>query len=349
MRHPTQNAAERPLLKAVSVDVHDAILVQPNWRRFFNDRKRFLSFACESGGHDEGITPLEKAAAMTELAGHSSHVFAQLRGMLAAADKGRAARPTLHDLDMAYHTHCTANALYPGVLGYTDFPKASCMSVNDVVAHGLPLSSRKVLPGDLLKLDIVFCKDPLPNGAGHQVIGGRPPGVFLDIADTYVIDPARCSGTARKLVSCTRDALEMAMDRCRVGTPITEPARVYKKVAMDNGFSVAHGLNSHFIGRCLHAGLVPNTVVREPVGAPASAVGKFSSSSQVISTFEEGMTFTLEPLFVASRGTDGISAPLLPCQNGFAYRTADGAPSAHFERTLIMTRSGCKSFHSDLA
>jgi hypothetical protein len=64
--------------------------------------------------------------------------------------------------------------------------------------------------------------------------------------------------------------------------------------------------------------------------------------------FEEGMT--LEPLLVGSPSSsrDGVSAPPA-CQNGFGYRTADGAPSAHFERTLVMTSAGCKSLHTDLA
>ena len=55
---------------------------------------------------------------------------------------------TTYDIDLAVHDFLTARGAYPSPLGYKDFPRACCTSVNNVIVHGIPdqLSPRPALP-----------------------------------------------------------------------------------------------------------------------------------------------------------------------------------------------------------
>lgn len=258
------------------------------------------SFLCAR----RNILSLHEFTDMCNLGSHSSHVFDMILRNMIKRDVG------LHDIDETYFDYCIDNGLYPGVLGYEKFPKSLCISVNDVIAHGLPLSNVKLKDSDLVKLDVVFHK---------------PKSVFLDIANTYMVDKSQCSGAARKLVSCTQEALETSILAIKPGARVSVIGDIFEKYASEHGFCVVNGLNSHFINTCLHSHLISNI------------------PNRVNETFKLGMTLSLEPIFTLSK-----NRKIEKCQKGYAFRSVDGAPSAHFERTCVVTETGCKSLHIDL-
>ena len=55
-------------------------------------------------------------------------------------EAGKAVAPgvTTDELDRIAHEYMLDHGAYPSSLGYRDFPKSVCTSVNEVVCHGIP-------------------------------------------------------------------------------------------------------------------------------------------------------------------------------------------------------------------
>lgn len=207
----------------------------------------------------------------------------------------------LHSIDECFYESCHKNDIYPASLGYEGFPKSLCINPNEIVAHGLPLYSRTVKSRDIIGIDVVTFAN----------------GVFVDVAETKIIDPSKSSGETRKMVNCTKEALEHAIRVCKPNTKLNHPALIFEKHAIDNGFKVVPNLNSHFIKTSIHGNTIYN---------------RFNKNES--RTFKEGMSFTLEPIFCLP------NARIVSCQDGIAYKTHDNSPSTHFEHTIIMTDTG---------
>ena len=251
------------------------------------------------------LASFDEYMAMCDLATHSSHWFSLVEKLIKPDT-------TLHKIDENYYNYCLNHSLYPGVIGYENFPKACCVSLNSVIAHGLPFGSSKIKSGDLVKVDVVFCD------ANHN---------FIDIANTFACAPV--SVKSHDLIKQTRHALTEAIDACKSNDPISLPSFIFEKIASENGFRVVKNLHSHFVRRgCVHAGIIPNT-------------GDFYRRSSSIPKFKEA--FSLEPMFTL----DKDAKPIL-CQAGTAFKTKHDEMATHFERTCVMTPMGARSLHIDL-
>lgn len=251
------------------------------------------------------ICGAKELEAMKLLGINSSIVFDHIKSVIKANKR-------LHDIDLYYYHYCTSHRLYPGCMGYDNFPKSLCASVNDVVAHGLPIWNYKLADKDIVKVDIVFHK---------------PAEAFIDIANSYLVNESAAEGDVRKLRNCTREALDHAITALKPGMDTSVPGILFQKYAKDNGFHVVPNLHSHFIeAGCVHAGVIPNMPI----------------FSLLRKEFMPGMTCSLEPIFAIKR------AKLDKCQANFAYKTDNGAVSAHFERTIVITETGADTLHVDL-
>jgi methionyl aminopeptidase len=201
----------------------------------------------------------------------------------------------LHDVDEMFMRMCIKNRVYPGCLGYKKYPKSMCTNPDDVVAHGLPLWNKKLDDVGILGLDMVTYKN----------------GLYVDIARTINIANANANDS-RHLCRVTHAAAIAAIDACKPGVPIGVVAAIFDKHAKEHGYSVAHGLNSHFILNTLHGETIPNGW----------------SGINHTKVFEEGMVFAIEPIFNAG------SPDIIKRHTG--YFTVDGLPSAHFEHTVVI-------------
>jgi methionyl aminopeptidase len=114
-----------------------------------------------------------------------------------------------------------------------DFPGASCISVNDVVVHGVP-GDQVIEAGDVVTLDLSLSKDDY----------------FADAAITVAVPPVS-PRTARLLVT-TRQAFDRATAVIRAGARLSEIGRVVSREARRGGFRVIPELCGHGLGRSIH-------------------------------------------------------------------------------------------------
>jgi methionyl aminopeptidase len=147
------------------------------------------------------------------------------------------------------------------------FPGATCISVNDELAHGIP-SARVLREGDLVNIDVSVELD----------------GYWADTGASFAVGAV--SDRARKLLHTTECARDDAIAKARAGTPLKELARAVERRARRNGFRVVRNLGGHGVGRFIHEPPhVANTV--------AEAERR---------TLWEGLVMTIEP-FLTTRAT----------------------------------------------
>ncbi|VDP14995.1 unnamed protein product [Onchocerca flexuosa] len=214
---------------------------------------------------------------------------------------------TTDHIDAVVHEACIERDCYPSPLGYHQFPKSVCTSVNEVVCHGIP-DMRKLENGDICNVDVTIY---------HR-------GFHGDLNETFLIGDMVKEET-RKLVKVTYECLQHAIDIVRPGVRFREIGSVIQKHANSHGFSVVKTYCGHGIHRLFHT--VPNV----PHYAKNKATG----------VMKAGNTFTIEPMINAGghnneRWPDNWTA--VTVRYIFA---SDGKPSAQFEQTLLVTESGC--------
>jgi len=179
------------------------------------------------------------------------------------------------------------------------FPGASCIGLNSQVVHGVPSPHVRVGPGDLVKLDLTAQKD----------------GYVADAALTVAVPPA--SPTARRLAACSQSAFECARSVARAGNKISAIGRAVEREATDTGFDVLRQWCGHGVGRTIH----------EPPEVP-----NFEDRRNP-ALLTEGLVITIEPILTAGIDKSFISP------DGWTVVTADGAISAHYEHTIVITQS----------
>lgn len=179
-----------------------------------------------------------------------------------------------------------------------DFPGATCISINEEAAHGVP-GSRVIRAGDVLNVDVSAELD----------------GYFADTGGTRVVPPA--SPLKTRLCHATRTALTEAMKQARAGQPINGIGAAIQRTAKTYGFRVIENLGSHGVGRALHE-------------APEHIPGYFDPTDKRL--LEEGMVITIEP-FLSTKSRMVTEMP-----DGWTLAGVRGNLSAQYEHTMIITR-----------
>ncbi|WP_031470929.1 type I methionyl aminopeptidase [Sciscionella sediminilitoris] len=176
---------------------------------------------------------------------------------------GQAVRPgaTTDDVDAAIHEFLCDNNAYPSTLGYRHFPKSCCVSLNEVICHGIP-DSTVIEDGDIVNIDVTAFID----------------GVHGDTNATFL--SGEVSEQARQLVERTHEATMRAIKAVRPGRQLNVVGRVIEAYANRFGYGVVRDFTGHGIARSFHSGLV---------------VLHYDEPS-VDTVIEEGMTFTIEPM-----------------------------------------------------
>lgn len=179
------------------------------------------------------------------------------------------------------------------------FPGATCISINEEAAHGIP-GDRVIRPGDVLNVDV------------SAELGGY----FADTGGTRVVPPSNAQKT--RLCHATRTALAQAMKQARAGQPIHGIGAAIQRTARTYGFKIIENLGSHGVGRALHE-------------EPEHIAGYFDASDTRI--LQEGMVITIEP-FLSTK-----SRIVNENGDGWTLVGAQGNLSAQYEHTMIITRS----------
>ena len=122
---------------------------------------------------------------------------------------------------------------YPAFKDYKGFPGNICVSLNEMVVHGIP-SDRKLRDGDIVSLDVgVRFRDYCADGAITVAIG-------------------RISEAAGKLIEVTRRALYIGIENAQPGRHLTDISHSIQQFVEANGFSVVRALVGHGIGTKIH-------------------------------------------------------------------------------------------------
>lgn len=205
------------------------------------------------------------------------------------------------DIDlMVYHKTVELGGI-PAPLGYEGFPRSVCVSLNNMVCHGIPDKNILLEDGDIVNVDVSTIYN----------------GFYSDSSRMFMIgdvDPE-----AKRLVEVTKQCIEKGLEQVRPWTPIGNVGAAINEYAKKNGFSVVREVGGHGVGLEFH---------EEPF---VSFVSEWNTG--MIMT--PGMMFTIEPM--VNMGTDEI---YVDANNGWTIYTEDDLPSAQWEVQLLVTKSG---------
>jgi len=205
------------------------------------------------------------------------------------------------DLDALAEKSIGAEGALPSFKGYRGFPATICTSVNHEVVHGIPNPKRKLIPGDVLKMDVGCIWDGYHGDSAVSVFVGGPP-----------------SEEAIKLVRVTEESLEAGIAQLQLGRRLSDVGHAVQQVAEGAGFSCVREYAGHGVGRALHEDpQVPN--YGDPGRGPL---------------IRPGLVVAIEPMVNLGTWRTRVLA------DRWTVVTADGKLSSHFEHTIAVTEDG---------
>ncbi|WP_314928860.1 type I methionyl aminopeptidase [Corynebacterium argentoratense] len=181
----------------------------------------------------------------------------------ALAEAGKAVTPgvTTDEIDRVAHEYMCDYGAYPSTLGYRDFPKSCCVSLNEIVCHGIP-DSTVIEDGDIVNIDVTAYKN----------------GVHGDTNATFLA--GNVSEEHRLLVERTKEATMRGIRAAKPGREINVIGRVIEVYAKRFGYNVVRDFTGHGIGTTFHNGLVV----------------MHYDAPEYTDILEPGMTLTVEPM-----------------------------------------------------
>jgi methionyl aminopeptidase len=179
-----------------------------------------------------------------------------------------------------------------------NFPAATCISINEEAAHGIP-GERRIGPGDLVNVDVSAELD----------------GYFADTGGTRIVPPTTQVKT--RLCHATKMALDAALLEARAGNRINRIGKAIERTAKAHGFKTIKNLAGHGVGRSLHE-------------LPDNIVSYYDPTDMRV--LSEGMVIAIEP-FLSTKSTI-----VKETSDGWTLAAARGNLSAQYEHTLIVTR-----------
>lgn len=227
----------------------------------------------------------------------SGQIVAKALGEVAAYIKPGITTKFLDSIAEDYIRSCDA---VPSFLHYNGFPASLCISLNDVVVHGIPSKDQILREGDIVSVDCGAFKN----------------GFHGDSAYTFRVGDVAPQTEA--LLRTTKESLYQGISMAVEGKRVGDVGYAVQDYCQRRGYSVVREMVGHGVGRDLHeAPEVPNT-------------GKRGSGPQL----KAGMVIAIEPMI--NMGTRQIVME----RDGWTVRTADRKPSAHFEHTVAITKNG---------
>ena len=153
----------------------------------------------------------------------------------ARALAGEMVRPgvTTLEIDKAVHDFIVSHGAKPSFLGYGGFPASTCISLNEVVIHGIP-DKRVLKEGDIVSVDV---------GAFYK-------GFHGDCAATFAC--GEISPLAQKLIAVTRQSFFEGMKFARSGNRVSDIGHAVQEYVESHGFSVVRSFVGHGVGANLH-------------------------------------------------------------------------------------------------
>jgi len=164
-------------------------------------------------------------------------------------------------LDRVAEEYIRDNGAIPAFKGYNGFPASLCISINEVVVHGIP-GNREIREGDIVSID---CGTELNGWIGDSAYTFALIGVTQEAED---------------LIRVTKESLILGIDKCRLGNRIGDLSFQVQSYCEQHGYGVVRELCGHGVGRKMHENPeVPN------YGRSGTGI-----------KFLEGMIIAIEPM-----------------------------------------------------
>ena len=205
------------------------------------------------------------------------------------------------EINDAVHNFIVSHGAHPSCLGFEGFPKSICISLNNVVCHGIPSKNEILKDGDILNVDITTDLD----------------GYFADASRMFWV--GEISADAKKLIEVTREIMEVGIKAAQPWHFVGDIGAACGKLAKANGFSVVTDLGGHGCGKDFHL---------EPF---VSHDCKAGTGMLLV----PGMSITVEPMINA-----GEKKVVVDSGDHWTVRTKDGSLSAQWEKTILITENG---------
>ncbi len=220
----------------------------------------------------------------------------------ALKEAGRAVEPgvSTKEIDDIVRKYIQKQGATPSFLGYGGFPASACISVNDVVIHGIPSKKQILKKGDIVSIDI----------------GAFIGGYHGDNAYTFACGDI--SKEAQALLDATKESLYEGIKAAIAGNRIGDIGNAVQTYAEARSYSVVRDFVGHGVGAKLHEDpSVPN------YGTPGRGVRLLP-----------GMKIAIEPMITAGKYDVRV------LDDDWTTVTVDGSLAAHFEHSVAITPDG---------
>ncbi len=204
-------------------------------------------------------------------------------------------------LDKLMEDYIRDNGAIPAPLNYNGFPKSTCISLNEVVCHGIPDDKTIIKDGDIFNIDVTTILN----------------GYYGDTSKMFSV--GEISKKANDLIEDTYHCLDLGIQQVRPGNRFGNIGFFISRYAKAKKYSVVYEFCGHGVGLEFH---------EEP---QVEHIGKKNTGA----IMKPGMIFTIEPMINIGRARTRIDKT-----DGWTARTIDNKLSAQFEHTILVTETG---------
>lgn len=205
------------------------------------------------------------------------------------------------ELDRLLYEFTVSRGGVPGSLNFEGYPKSVCISINEVVCHGIPDDKRILQSGDIVNVDVTT----------------KYHGYYGDASRMFCIGDV--SEEKQRLVRVTQECLDLGRQAAQPWHHLGDIGYAINTHAEANGYKVVVEIGGHGVGLAMH---------EDPW---ISHIGQPKTDMLIV----PGMIFTIEPMV-----NMGGAAVETSKEDGWTVRTVDRKPSAQWEYTLLITADG---------
>lgn len=204
-----------------------------------------------------------------------------------------------YELDKFAYEYILANGGKPSFLNYNGFPASLCISINEVLIHGIPSKNIIIEDGDVVSIDAgIYYK-----------------GYHTDAARTFIV--GNVEKIIIKLIEVTEKSFFEGIKFAKPGNRLSDISAAIEKTVTKAGFYVVKEYVGHGIGRKLHEEpSIPN------YGKPGNGP-----------ILQKGMVFAIEPMVLQK------SPRVTTRSDGWTVAATNGLTTAHYENTIVITEN----------
>lgn len=227
--------------------------------------------------------------------------------LFCAKDSAKAGMST-YELDKLMEDKLNQYDVESAFKGYFGYPNISCISVNEVIVHGIPSKDTILKDSDLISIDL----------------GVHYKGFVGDSAISFFIGNA--NKEHENLSEDTRKALYAGIDKMRIGNRLNDISKAINDVAKKNNYGVVRDFSGHGVGSKMHE---------------SPSVYNYIEPREPNIRLQEGLVLALEPMFVLG------SPEFLISYDRWTVYTKDNSIAAHWELSVAVTKDGPRILGND--